>query len=168
MKINVVTTPNKEELHNLFERAFAEILHDETGYFTEALNQDTLVDWFDFEAMIDYLPNGSLIEARDDQDTLIGAGFIAKQNLMSWPDGHKAELFIIGVLPGTQTQGLGSSILLECEKAAKTFGAESVIVNAHSMQPQLHKFYLKNGYQRIGELQNYYANGQATFFSKKI
>lgn len=168
MKIQLTTKPDQVELRNLFQRSFSEILHDETGYFTEELTQDELSDWFDFDAMIEYLHHGKLVEARDDNDRLIGAGFIAKQNLMSWPDGNKAELFILGVLPGTQNEGLGSQILLECEKQAKIFGAKSVIINTHSMQPQLHKFYQKNGYQIIGELANYYANGNATFFSKNI
>lgn len=168
MKLSVSLTPNSSELKNLFERSFAEILHDDTGYFTEELNQDTLSDWFDFDEMIKYMSYGKLIEARDDQDVLVGAGFIAKQNPMSWPDGHKAELFIIGVLPGIQNQGLGSKLLQECEVQAKLLGAESTIINAHSMQPQLHAFYEKNGYKKIGELLNYYANGNATFFSKKI
>ena len=168
MKTSVVETPNYQELHNLFERAFNEILHDETGYFEGELNQDKLSDWFDLDEMLKYLPYGKLIEARDDNDTLIGAVFIAKQNPMSWPDGHKAELFIIGILPGTQNKGVGSTMLAECEAQAKLFGAESVIINAHSMQPQLHKFYEKNGYKRMGELVDYYANGNAVFFSKSL
>ena len=168
MNIQITTIPDLAKLKELFERSFTEILHDETGYFTDDLNQDKLSEWFDFEEMIRYLPYGKLIEARDEDNTLIGAGFIAKQHPISWPDGHKAELFIIGVLPGTQNKGLGSSILARCEEEAKSFGAESVIINAHSMQPQLHKFYEKNGYNRIGELVDYYANGNATFFSKNL
>jgi len=143
MELSVNQNPNLDELHNLLERAFSEILHDETGYFTGDLNQDTLSDWFDIEEMIKYLPYSKLIEARGKNKTLIGTAFIAKQNPLSWPDGHKAELFIIGILPGTQNKGLGSAILSECEVQAKLFGAESVIINAHSMQPQLIKFYEK-------------------------
>ena len=168
MNIQTISSPNNYELHNLFERSFAEILHDDTGYFTEELNQDKLSDWFDFDEMIKYLPYGSLVEARDNKNVLIGAGFIAKQHPISWLDGHKAELFIIGVLPGTQNKGLGSQILQECESQAKLFGAESVLINAHSMQPQLHKFYEKNDYQMIGELDGYYQNGNAKFYLKKI
>ena len=168
MNIKVVENLDYKELHNLFERAFNEVLRDETGYFEGELNQDKLSDWFDFDEMLKYLPYGKLIEARDDENILIGAGFIAKQNPISWLDGHKAELFIIGLLPGTQNKGVGSAILKECETQARLFGAESVIINAHSMQPQLHKFYEKNGYKKIGELSDYYANGNAIFFSKKI
>jgi len=168
VNITIVANPDYQELHNLFERSFNEILHDDSGYFTPELNQDKLSDWFDFDEMLKYLPYGKLVEARDDENQLIGAGFIAKQNPMSWPDGHKAELFIIGILPGTQNKGLGSAILGECEKQAKMFGAESVIINAHSMQPQLHKFYEKNGYKKIGELTDYYANGNAIFFLKEF
>lgn len=168
MKFSTVTNPNYDELYNLFQRAFSEILTDQTGYFEGDLNQDNLSDWFDFDELIKYLPYGKLIEARNDEGILVGAAFIAKQNPLSWPDGHKAELFIIGVLPGTQNKGLGSTILSECERQAKNIGAESVIINAHSMQPELHKFYTKNGYQKIGELVNYYANGNATFFLKNL
>lgn len=168
MIIRPTKTPNYDELRDLLERSFSEILHDDTGYFTKELNQDSLSDWFDFEEMIKYMSYGKLVEARDEQGILVGAGFIAKQNPISWLDGNKAELFIIGVLPGTQNKGLGSSILKECEHQAKLFSAKSIILNAHSMQPQLHKFYEKNGYKRIGELENYYANGNAIFFSKNV
>lgn len=168
MQLNVISEPRYEELENLFQRSFSEILEDETGYFQGELNQDNLSDWFDLKEMFTYLPYGKLIEARDDQNTLVGAGFIAKQNPMTWPDGHKAELFIIGILPGTQHKGLGSTILAKCEEEAKNFGTESVVINAHSMQPQLHSFYEKNGYKKIGELENYYANGNAIFFSKNL
>jgi ribosomal protein S18 acetylase RimI-like enzyme len=168
MKIIINNNPNQSELRNLWEKSFSEILKDETGYFIGELNQDTLSDWFDFEAFMNYLPQGKLIEARDDNNNLIGAGFIGKQHPLSWPDGHKAELFIIGVLPGTQEKGIGSQILLACEIAAKDFGAQSVVINAHSEQPQLHKFYEKNSYTIIGELHNYYANGSAIFFSKSL
>lgn len=170
MQVNTVNTWRREELHNLFERSFSEILQDETGYFSTnpQLDQDTLADWFDFDEFIKYMPYGSLIEARDENQQLVGAAFIGKQHPISWLDGRKAELFIIGVLPGTQNKGLGSTLLRYCENEAKLFGADSVIVNAHSMQPQLHKFYKKNGYAKIGELKNYYANGDATFFLKKI
>lgn len=168
MKIQVNSNPDRNELRNLLERSFAEVLQDETGYFEGDLNQLELSVWFDFDEMIKYLSYGKLVEAREDGNALIGAGFIAKQNPMSWPDGHKAELFIIGILPGTQNKGLGSQILSKCEEEAKNFGAESTIVNAHSMQPQLHKFYEKNGYKRIGELENYYSNGNAVFYSKSL
>lgn len=168
LKFSTVTNPNYDELYNLFQRAFSEILSDQTGYFEGDLNQDNLSDWFDFDEMINYLPYGKLVEARNEEGILIGAGFIAKQNPLTWPDGHKAELFIIGILPGTQKQGLGSSILAECEHQAKDFGAKSVIINAHSMQPELHKFYQKNGYTIIGELNSYYANGNAVFFLKNL
>lgn len=168
MRFSTADNPNKKEIYDLFQRSFNEILTDDTGYFKGDLNQDNLSDWFDFDEMLKYLPYGKLLEARDDQDVLVGAAFIAKQNPLSWPDGHKAELFIIGILPGTQNKGLGSSLLQECEHHAKAFGAESIIINAHSMQPQLHKFYEKNGYTKIGELENYYANGNASFYSKGI
>lgn len=166
--IEVNQNPNCDELHNLLERSFNEILHDDTGYFTEELNQDKLSDWFDFDEMLKYKEHGKIIEAREDNQTLVGAAFIAKQHPISWLDGHKAELFIIGILPGTQNKGLGSSILKKCEQEAKLFGAESIIINAHSMQPQLHKFYEKNGYDKIGELQKYYANGNAFFYLKNL
>lgn len=168
MNFKINSDPNKVELHNLFERSFAEILNDDTGYFTDELNQDKLSEWFDFDEMIKSLPNGKLVEVRDKTNQLIGAGFIAKQNPINWPDGHKAELFIIGVLPGHEKLGIGSQILQKCEEQAKLLGAEKILINAHSMQPQLHHFYQKNGYEIIGTLKNYYANGDAIFFSKNL
>lgn len=168
MNIYIQENPNHKEVRELFERAFNEILEDETGYFTHELNQNTLKAWFDYDEMIKYMKYGKLVEARNEDNMLIGAGFIAKQHPISWPDGKKAELFIIGVLPGTQRSGLGSIILHKCEEVARNFGASTVIVNAHSMQPQLHAFYQKNGYKLIGELSGYYENGNAKFFTKSL
>jgi ribosomal protein S18 acetylase RimI-like enzyme len=170
MEIKAVTTFDPLELKNVFERAFSETLADETGYFSENPDKDqnNLIDWFDFDAMIKYLPHGKLIEARDAVGLLIGAAFVGKQNLISWPDGKKAELFIIGLLPGKEQKGIGSQLLKYCEEEAKVFGAKQLIVNTHSMHPRLHHFYEKNGYKRIGELTNYYANGNATFFAKEL
>lgn len=168
MKISIQDNPNHVEVKDLFERAFNEILEDETGYFTPELNQNTLKAWFDYDEMIKYLKYGNLVEARDEDGKLIGSAFIAKQHPISWPDGKKAELFIIGVLPGTQRSGLGSMILKKCEESARNFGASTVIINAHSMQPQLHAFYQKNGYKLIGELSGYYDNGNAKFFTKSL
>jgi len=168
MKIYIQDNPDHKEVRELFERAFNEILEDETGYFTPELDQNTLKAWFDYDEMIKYMKYGKLVEARDEENKLIGAGFVAKQHPISWPDGKKAELFIIGVLPGTQRGGLGSMILQKCEETAKGFGASTVIVNAHSMQPQLHTFYQKNGYKLIGELSGYYENGNAKFFTKSL
>lgn len=169
MNIQRVTNPNQEELRNLFERAFSETLKDETGYFAEhpEMSQNSLEEWFDFTAMMHNLDQGSLIEARDNEK-LVGAAFIGKQNQISWPDGHKAELFILGVLPGSEHKGLGSQILQKSEESAQKFGAKSIIINTHSMHPQIHNFYQKNGYKKIGELENYYANGNAVFFLKEL
>ncbi|MBP9702105.1 GNAT family N-acetyltransferase [Candidatus Woesebacteria bacterium] len=168
MKIYTQDNPDHKEVRELFERAFNEILEDETGYFTPELDQNTLKAWFDYDEMIKYMKYGKLVEARDEENKLIGAGFVAKQHPISWPDGKKVELFIIGVLPGTQRGGLGSMILQKCEEAARDFGASTVMVNAHSMQPQLHTFYQKNGYKLIGELSDYYENGNAKFFTKSL
>lgn len=170
INLDVNQSPNRDELYNLFQRAFSEIDSSSSGYFVDnpSMNQDNLADWFDFTEFIKYLSYGKLIEARDNDGLLIGAAFIGKQHPLTWPDGKKCELFIIGLLPGHEHKGLGSQILVFCQEQAKAMGAKSIIVNAHSEQPHLHKFYQKNMYHNIGTLKNYYANGDAVFFQKNL
>ncbi len=75
------------------------------------------------------------------------------------------EVFILGrlcVLKEHRSKGLGSFVLKEAEKTAKTKGGKSLILHS-----QLHakSFYEKSGYRQYGELE--YEQNQPHIWMKK-
>lgn len=163
--ISPQTNPNLQELHHMFETSF--LATDSDLQTFDAANDQTLSEWFDISQLPAYLPHSILLEARE-QDQLIGAILVGKQNILLWPDGHKAEIFILGVLPNYQGQGIGKQLLSQAEQAIKAQGARSIITNSHIDLPRSHQFYLSQGYTQIGILKDYYDNGDAVFFSKSL
>lgn len=157
--------PNPSELQKFFETVFAEITDSEA--FSSEQSQ-SLAEWFSIEQMIAYLPYGQLIEARAEGDQLVGALFIGQQNPMTWPDGRKMELFILGVHPQFQHQGIAQQLMSLAEKYASEHGCKKTVVNTHRAMESVHAFYEKLGYTRIGVLSNYYDNGDAVFFQKNM
>ena len=90
--------------------------------------------------MIKYLAHGSLIEARLEDGGLIGAIFIGKQNQVSWPDGHKMEIFILGVDANHREQGVAKKLVLAAEEYATAQKAQKVIVSTHVAMESVHLF----------------------------
>lgn len=164
MKIQINKHPNITELESFFEEVFDET--NDNQNFDESSSQ-SLKEWFDIEEFEKYLHHGVLIEARD-SDQLIGAIFIGKQHPLSWPDGKKVEVFILGVSQHFRQKKVGSQLLTEAEQAAKEMGAQTIIINSHVLLTTARKFYLRNGYSEIGILKNYYENGDAVFLTKRI
>lgn len=166
MQIQKTLNPDKEEVQIFLENAFKELDPEDESKFTEETNQ-SLEEWFSVDEMFDYLKHGCLVEARID-NKLVGLAFIAKQNPITWPDGHKAELFVLAVDQTIRGQGLGSKLLKATEDIAKEFGAEVIITNTNSLMNKTIDFYVKNNYQIIGELKEYYDNGNAVFLIKNL
>ncbi len=161
-------SPNLDELTTLFSDAFSEIdSADQEKLDKEDCNQ-SLAEWFSVEEMNKYLPYGELLEARNEDQKLVGAVFIGKQNPISWLDGNKTEIFILAVHPQYRLQGIGKKLLLQAEGWAKEIGSQKLIINTHVLQERMHKWYLQQGYNQIGTLKNYYANGDAVFFLKNL
>lgn len=104
----------------------------------------------------------------EENGELIGGAIIGMQSPLSWPDGRKCELFILGVLPEFRKLGIGKSLLKKAEEIAKGMGAKSVIINTNALMKRTEKFYLDNGYQNIGMLKGYYGNGDAVFLLKVL
>ncbi len=157
--------PVTSELAPFFEKVFYTIENGED--FAQEDNQMTLSEWFSIDDMNKSLSDGALFEARDD-DELVGAIYIGKSNPISYPDGHKMELFILAVDSQYEKQGIASRLMIEAERFALEFGAHSILVNTHILMKNIHSFYLKRGFREMGILKNYYENGDAVFFSKMI
>lgn len=141
MNIAKQNHPNLPELNEFFELAFQE---GNTGQL-HSEDMQTLSEWFSVKAMIEYLTHGALLEVREMQE-LIGAIFVGRQNPISWPDGKKAEIFILAVKASHRNQGIGKSLLLAAENAARDLGAKTIMTNTHIDLTNLHQYYQNQGY----------------------
>lgn len=160
----VQNNPKREIIQAFFENVFKEI--PDGIEFTDDQDQ-ALHEWFSVDQMLLYLQHGQLIEAHD-KDRLVGAIFIAKQNPISWPDGHKMEVFILGVHQEYRGQGIAKELLKRAESYASQSGAKKIVINTHILQEQVQQMYESLGYRRMGILTDYYDNGDAVFFSKEL
>jgi ribosomal protein S18 acetylase RimI-like enzyme len=168
MTVSLQNNPDFSELENFFEKAFSVYdKRDEAGFSEVDDESQTLSEWFDMDAFRKYFNEGALIEAREDSK-LVGALFLAKQHPISWPDGKKAEIFIIAVDPDFRGKKVGQLLMREAEKSARSWGAESIIVNTFWNLYSVQKFYQKNGFTLLGTLKKYYSNGDAVFLKKDL
>jgi len=155
--------PNLTELENFFEDVFDDL--DDNEAFTEDQDQ-ALNEWFSMEEMVSYFLHGQLFEARSQDNQLIGAVFIGKQNPISWPDGKKMEVFILGVNKKYRKIGVAKQLMILAEEFATRHKAKKIVVNTHVAMSSVHRFYQNIGYKKMGVLANYYDNGDAVFFQK--
>jgi len=166
--LSTAQNPQFDELKNVFGKAFDELKDEDQDTFPKNLSQG-FSEWFSLEDMVTYLPHGVLVEARsEDTHALLGAAFVGKQNPISWPDGYKANLFILAVIPSARNQGIGKALLQRCEQEAKRFGAQKLLIDTHVAMEKTSAFYEHQGYHVIGTLKEYYGNGEATFFCKEL
>jgi len=56
----------------------------------------------------------------------------------------------LAILPETQSKGIGSKVLENAEKIAREQGAKVLRLDLLSNHKHLEKFYIKNGYKKIG------------------
>ena len=81
------------------------------------------------------------------------------------------ELFWIGVHPNHQRGGSGAFMLSFVEKTAAMAGARMLIINTSSGNQfeKARSFYAKQGYQKCGQIPDFYTEGQDQMtFVKKI
>lgn len=154
--------PNLEEITHFFEEAFLSV--DEQGHLLEDQDQ-SLAEWFSVHEMMNH--HGQLIEKRAN-GKLVGALFIGKEHTLTWEDGKKMEVFILGVHRNFRGMGIAKELMQMAEEFARDQRARKIIVNTHVDLKGVHLFYEKLGYEKIGILSEYYDNGDAVFFQKKL
>lgn len=76
------------------------------------------------------------------------------------------EISILWVKEGYRKQGLGSELLKYIEKVAIENGATISMLDTFDFQAE--GFYLKNGYDIIGEIQNFPKGHRRIYFSKRF
>lgn len=153
-------------LESLFVEAFAELKDEDENKFTSE-NSLAFRDWFGIDSLKDYLKYSQIIIA-EEKGKLIGAAIVGQQNPLTFPDGRKFELFILGVISQYRKMGVGKKLMIEAESIAKQLGGKSVIINTNSLMESTIHFYVNCGYKNIGVLKDYYDNSDATFLLKHL
>ena len=168
VKYEIQENPSLTELSCFLENAFNALTPGDQASFDVENKGQTLKEWLDIDPVKDYLKHGFLLEARNEDGKLLGIVLFGKQNPISWPDGNKAEMFVLAVDSSTRGLGIGSKLVEMAENAAREMGAKSLILSTHVLLTADHKFYEKLGFVKIGILKEYYGNGDAVFYSKKL
>ncbi len=73
---------------------------------------------------------------------------------------------VLWVEENLQKQGYGTKLLIAAEQQASQNGCVFSLVDTWDFQAE--KFYLKHGYERIGELKNYWLGHSRIFLRKKL
>lgn len=76
------------------------------------------------------------------------------------------EIKILWVEENYRRIGVGTQILKHVERIAKENGAEISMLDTFDFQGE--EFYLKNGYEQIGEIANFPKGQRRIYFSKKL
>lgn len=76
------------------------------------------------------------------------------------------EIKILWVEENYRKRGIGTQILKHVEKIAKEKGAEISMRDTFDFQAE--QFYLKNGYEPIGEIKDFPKGYRRIYFSKKL
>ncbi|WP_405205713.1 GNAT family N-acetyltransferase [Aquimarina sp. LLG6339-5] len=76
------------------------------------------------------------------------------------------EIKILWVKETHRRKGVGTILIKHVEKIAKARGVKTVMLDTFDFQAQ--EFYLKNGYQILGELNNFPEGHKRIYFSKRI
>lgn len=165
--INYQASPNPDvlELQAFLEDVFSVVA--DSDHFADDQDQK-LSDWFSVDELIKYLPYGRLIEARLEDNILVGVIFIGQQHPVSWPDGKKMEIFVLGVHQQHRRKNIALTLIQLAEEFAQQVGAKKIIVNTHVLMNSVHTLYRRVGYEEMGRLTAYYDNGDALFFQKSI
>lgn len=81
-------------------------------------------------------------------------------------DTESAYIDSLWVDDSLRNQGYGTKLLNAAENEARKLGCRYSTVDTYSFQAE--GFYLKNGYEHLGEIKNYYLHYSKIFLRKKI
>jgi ribosomal protein S18 acetylase RimI-like enzyme len=167
MQLNLTTKTeiSAQELDSLRKLLDAAFQINETVF--PDFNQK-LEEWMDLNAVVDELSRKGKLLLGYIGTELKAAAFINASASATYPDGCKYQLYFIAVNPEDHHQGYGTLLLRYAEQEAKAAGARSLWLDTPADWPELHKFYIKQGYVDAGVLKDYYSNGDAKFFKKKL
>jgi len=86
--------------------------------------------------------------------------------IQAFQDRESVYIDVLWVEESHQKQGYGSKLLSAAEREATENGCIFSLVDTWDFQAE--QFYLKNGYERIGEIKNYWHGHSKIFLRKKL
>lgn len=86
--------------------------------------------------------------------------------ILAYFDSESVFIDILWVDENSRHQGHGSKLLRAAENEACKLGCRYSTLDTWSFQAE--EFYLKNGYERLGEIKNYYLHHSKIFLRKKL
>ena len=96
---------------------------------------------------------------KNDSGTVFGG-------IKGFMDTESVYVDILWVQESLQKQGYGTKLLLAAEQEGIASGCMFSLVDTWDFQAE--DFYLKNGYERIGEIKNYWHGHSKLFLRKKL
>ncbi len=141
--------PYKITINHDVRDADEKIIHEGMLVFTEGVLGDK-EKWFE---------KSFSILLKDEADKVHG-GILAKF------DSESMYIDSLWVDESLRFQGFGTKLLKVAESEAYKLGCRYLTVDTYSFQAE--GFYLKNGYERLGEIKNYYLHHTKIFLRKNI
>jgi len=86
--------------------------------------------------------------------------------ILAYFDSESVFVDVLWVDENSRHQGYGSKLLRAAENEACNLGCRYSTLDTWSFQAE--EFYLKNGYERLGEIKNYYLHHSKIFLRKKL
>lgn len=86
--------------------------------------------------------------------------------VFGWLHSEAVYITTLWLEEDLRTQGFGTKLLLTAEAEAIKYGCQYSILDTYSFQAE--DFYLKNGYERMAEIENYLFRHSKIFLKKKL
>lgn len=107
----------------------------------------------------DFLEKQFTVLLEDENHNIYG-GIIARF------DSESVYIDALWVNEASRHQGYGTKLLTVAENEARKLGCSYSTLDTWSFQAE--ELYLKNGYERLGEIKNYYLQHSKIFLRKKL
>lgn len=95
-----------------------------------------------------------------DENNHVGGG------VFGWLHSEAVYITTLWLEENLRAQGFGTQLLLTAEAEAIKYGCQYSILDTYSFQAE--DFYLKNGYERMAEIENYLFHHSKIFLKKKL
>ena len=105
---------------------------------------------------------GLFVALKDDDDCLGFMYFMPKGVFGSYPYLH-----ILAVKEECRNLGIGKQLIKYFEENSSDYSSTKYFLTVDDFNPQARKLYESLGYQRVGELKNFYKNGITSYIMMK-
>jgi GNAT superfamily N-acetyltransferase len=135
------------------------IEHDAKEADIEFISEGIIESTKNVLGQMDFLEKKFSVFLRDENQNIFG-GITARF------DSESVYIDALWVNETSRHQGYGTNLLTAAENEARKLGCSYSTLDTWSFQAE--EFYLKNGYERIGEVKNFYLHHSKIFLRKKL